>query len=346
MGERGDHGDVPVRVIGIGASAGGVDALTRIVKHLPAGMSAAVCVVLHLPATGRSLLAPILDRRSEADVLIAEDGEPLRAGRVYVAPADRHLTIEEGRLRLDRGPKENCVRPAADPMLRSLAEAFGERAVAIVVSGALGDGTAGAVAVRAAGGTVIVQDPDDATVASMPESALRALGRAARVLTADEIGEEIARLGAEARRGERDVAMSPSSPRDAPGTTPEAPPTPPGPPSALTCPECHGPVWELKEGGGVHYRCRVGHAYSEDALLIEQGSAVESALWSALEALEERADFLLRMAARHGDARPRSRARCESAARDALERSRLIRSALTPGANGADALDVQIEAVE
>jgi two-component system chemotaxis response regulator CheB len=111
-----------------------------------------------------------------------------------VAPADRHLTIEGGRLRLDRGPKENSVRPAADPLLSSLAAAFGKRAVAVVLSGALGDGSAGAVAVQAAGGTVLVQDPGDATVAGMPENALRALGGAGQVLTADEIGDEIARI--------------------------------------------------------------------------------------------------------------------------------------------------------
>jgi two-component system, chemotaxis family, protein-glutamate methylesterase/glutaminase len=184
----------PARVIGIGASAGGVEALTRIVRRLPADLEAAVCVVLHIPATGRSLLAPILDRETRLSARVAVDAEPLRAGRLYVAPADRHLIAEDGRLRLERGPKENGVRPAVDPMLRSLAAAYGERAVAVVLSGALGDGSSGALAVRRAGGTVIVQDPADATVPSMPESALEVIGTADLVLPAVEIGPALAAL--------------------------------------------------------------------------------------------------------------------------------------------------------
>ena len=83
----------PRRVVGIGASAGGVDALVRLVRHLPADLPAAVCVVLHVPATARSLLALILGRHSELPVEVAEHGAPLLAGRVYVAPPDSHLTV-------------------------------------------------------------------------------------------------------------------------------------------------------------------------------------------------------------------------------------------------------------
>ena len=125
---------------------------------------------------GRSLLGPILNRQTDFDVRVAEDGEPIRPGRAYVAPPDRHLTVSAGRLELGRGPKENGVRPAVDPMLRSLAAAYGGNAVAVILSGALGDGSLGALAIKQAGGSVIVQDPDDAAVPSMPESAIRAVG--------------------------------------------------------------------------------------------------------------------------------------------------------------------------
>ena len=182
------------RVVGIGASAGGVDALIRLFGEVNADLPAALLVVLHVPATGRSLLAPILDRRTALDVRVAEDGEALVAGRVYVAPPDRHLIVDDGRIRLELGPRENAVRPAVDPMLRSLAAAYGEDAVAIVLSGAMGDGSSGALAVKLAGGKVIVQDPEDAAVPSMPESALRAVGAADAVLDAESIGRELARL--------------------------------------------------------------------------------------------------------------------------------------------------------
>jgi two-component system chemotaxis response regulator CheB len=121
---------------------------------------------------------------------------------------------------------------------------------------------------------------------------------------------------------------------------------PEGPPSPFTCPECSGPLWELKEGQIVRYRCRVGHAYSEDAMVLEQGSAVEAALWSALEALEERAEFLRRVAARHGDQRPRLRDRFNGAADDALERAELIRHALGTTGEPPHALDPQAEVAE
>jgi two-component system, chemotaxis family, protein-glutamate methylesterase/glutaminase len=325
----GDPHVAPTRVVGIGASAGGVDALTRLVRGLPPDVPAAVCIVLHLPATGRSLLAPILSRHTELPVEVATDGEPLRPGRAYVAPADRHLLISDGLLTLERGPKENGVRPAVDPMLRSLAIAYGRRAVAVVLSGALGDGSSGALAVRRAGGVVIVQQPEDAAVASMPESALRAIGAADAVLPAAEIGTALAALVQE------DVVTMAHGPGD------DVPERPSGPPTALTCPECHGPLWEVQEGEVARYRCRVGHQFTEDALVVEQGGAVEAALWSALEALEERAEFLGRVAARHGSDRPRLHDRYEAAAADALERAALIRGALGVRGDGPDAFHVE-----
>jgi two-component system, chemotaxis family, protein-glutamate methylesterase/glutaminase len=329
----------PARVVGIGASAGGVDALTRLVRRLPSQLPVAVCIVLHVPATGRSLLGEILARHTELEVEVAGEGEPVRSGRIYVAPADRHLTVEDGRLRLDRGPKENGVRPAVDPMLRSLAASYGERAVAVVLSGALGDGSSGALAVRHAGGTVLVQDPGDAIVPSMPESALRAIGDADEVLPAEELGLALTRLTDGATQIEKDVVMPIAG-----DSLAESPERPPGPPSGLTCPECNGPLWEAREGDVTRYRCRVGHGFSEDSLVVEQGSAVEAALWSALEALEERAEFLRRLAERHAETRPRMRDRYSAAATDALDRATLIRKALGIRTDRPHALDLQPEA--
>lgn len=335
-----ERGGAPARVIGIGASAGGVDALMRLVRKLPADLSAAICVVLHVPSSGRSLLAPILGRHTDLQVVEAQDGEPLAAGRVYVAPNDRHLMLADGEVRLDRGPKENGVRPAVDPMLRTLAASYGPHSVAVILSGALGDGSAGVVAVREAGGAVIVQDPDDATVPSMPESALRAVGSADAVLQASEIGPALERMvGSDAMQ--EDTTMTPVEESYA-----EGPARPDGPPSPFTCPECNGSLWEIKDGQAVRYTCRVGHSYSEDAIVVEQGSAVEAALWSALEALEERAEFLRRVASRHGDGRPRLRDRFNSASEDALQRAELIRRALGTSGDRPHALDPQAETAE
>jgi two-component system chemotaxis response regulator CheB len=334
--------DAPGRVIGLGASAGGVDALIRVVRKLPANFSGAICVVLHVPASGRSLLAPILARNTDLHVVEAQDGQRLAGGHVYVAPNDRHLVLTDGRIPLDRGPKENGVRPAVDPLLRTLATAYGSRAIAVILSGALGDGSAGAIAVHQAGGVVVVQDPEDATVPSMPESALRAVGDAdAVVLGAGAIGLELLRLVEPAAIGEdATVVQGAGNPHAGSPARPE------GPPSPFTCPECNGSLWEIKEGEVVQYRCRVGHSYVEDAMVIEQGNAVEAALWSALEALEERAEFLRRIATRHGDAHPRLRDRFRGAADDALDRAELIRRALGTSGDRPHALDPHAEAAE
>jgi two-component system chemotaxis response regulator CheB len=182
-------------VIAIGASAGGIEALQRLMRELPADLAAAVCVVLHIPAASRSLLAEIIDRRTPLSVTTAYGSEVMRAGHVYVAPPDCHLRVAGGRTQLDRGPKENGVRPAVDPLFRSVAVEYGARGMAVVLSGSLSDGAGGAAAVAAAGGTVLVQRPDDAVVPSMPEAALAAVPDAV-ALTAAELAAELARRAA------------------------------------------------------------------------------------------------------------------------------------------------------
>lgn len=322
-------------MIGIGASAGGVEALRECLAGIRADLDAAVFVVLHLPATGKSLLAPILGRVTPFVTEVAVDDEPAVAGRVYVAPADRHLLVQDGRVLLSRGPKENGARPAVDPTLRSLAHGYGPRAVAVILSGALGDGSAGAAAVSRAGGVVIVQDPEDAVVPSMPESALRAVGDSARVSPAGQVASLLTEIAAERRAMREHLAMVP----DPPGLEPEE--TPDGPPTSLTCPECGGPLWDRPHGDIPGYRCRVGHVYSEDALVDAQANSVEAALWAAAEVLEERAELLRRVARRRADL-PRVRARLEEGAEDALRRARLIRRALVAAPDGADALGLEV----
>jgi two-component system, chemotaxis family, protein-glutamate methylesterase/glutaminase len=185
----------PVRIVGIGASAGGIDALLDVLAALPADLPHALLIVLHLPPHGHSVLAEILDRRTALHVVVARDGEVIRAGYAYVASPDLHLTVRGPAMALTRGPHENGVRPAVDPLFRSLAAGYGRTAVAVVLSGALGDGARGALAVARAGGYVLVQDPADALVSSMPLRAIAETAGAAEVRTAAEIGAALARMG-------------------------------------------------------------------------------------------------------------------------------------------------------
>ena len=157
----------------IGASSGGIEALRRLLGEMPPDLPAAVFVVVHLPGEAPSVLARILDRAGPLKAVNPEDGEEVRAGRVYVARPDRHLLIEDGRVRLTHGPKENRHRPAVDALFRTAAVARGPRVVGVVLSGAMDDGTAGLLAVKRRGGVAVVQDPGEALFSGMPESALR-----------------------------------------------------------------------------------------------------------------------------------------------------------------------------
>jgi two-component system chemotaxis response regulator CheB len=324
-------GALPSRVVGVAASAGGVEALRRLVAVLPPDFDAAVCVVLHIPATGRSLLAPILDRDSPLTTVLAESGAPLRPGTIYVAPADHHLLVRADAVELSRGPKENGVRPAADPMFRSLARSWGDAAVAVVLSGALDDGAAGALAVAQAGGHVIVQDPAEALVPSMPASTI-AVTRPHAVLPIADMGEALGRLVGTAVPNPGKEGLVHVEPD--PVEMERGPNRPDGPASGFTCPECSGAIWELREGELVRYRCRVGHSYSEDAMVDAQGNAVEAALWAALEVLEERSELLRRIAERM-ERLPKTEHRFREGAREADERAAVIRRVLSMGVGAA-----------
>ena len=156
----------------IGASAGGVEVLTRVVKGLPADLRAAICIVLHIAPGSPSMLGHILDRAGPLPCRTARDGERLRQGVILVAPPDHHLAIEDGHVRLTVGPRENGHRPAIDVLFRSAAAALDSRVIGVVLSGNRDDGSAGLAVIKASGGATIVQDPNEAMYAGMPTSAI------------------------------------------------------------------------------------------------------------------------------------------------------------------------------
>jgi two-component system chemotaxis response regulator CheB len=277
-------------VIVIGASAGGVGSLQRVVEHIPAGFPAAILVALHLPDGIRSMLPEILNRAGNLPAAHAIHREPIAPGRIYIAPAGFHLTVNPGRVVVHRGAREHGVRPAIDPLFRSAALAYGPRTIGVVLSGLLDDGTVGLREIKRAGGIAIVQDPRDTEWPSMPQSALDhvavdysvpaaqigtllhqlVMKNSSRTATEhpehDTTSEELRELTA--HRDERQH---------------------PGEPSPYSCPDCGGVLWELHDGEMLRFRCRVGHAYTSDTLTGEQGRTVEHALWTALRALEEQA---------------------------------------------------------
>ncbi len=296
-------------IVVIGASAGGVEVLTRLVRGLPAGLPASLFVVCHFPPGGRSVLPDILSRSGPLLATHAIDGEPFHPGHIYVAPPDYHLLLTEGqRVRLTHGPRENHHRPAVDPLFRSAARLYGGRVIGVVVSGALDDGTAGMLAVRLAGGIAVVQDPADATVAAMPDNAARIAG-ADHSVSSDRLAPLLVEL-----------IQQPISLNGGPSMTDAFDKMPDivnadmneqvrndrrGRVSLYSCPECGGSLWQVGAEQVVQFRCHVGHAYHAETLLEDQASALEAALWTAVRTFKER-HWLSRQLAerekRHGDA--------------------------------------------
>lgn len=180
-------------IIVIGASAGGVDALSRVAHGLPADLPAAVFVVLHVAADQTSSLAAILTRHGRLPAHEATDGEAIVSGRIFVAAPDHHLVVERGRVALTTGPAENWVRPAVDVLFRSAAIAYPGRAIGVILSGHLSDGAAGLAAIKDSGGIAVVQDPDEAQADGMPRAALDATD-VDHVAAVDDIGALLGRL--------------------------------------------------------------------------------------------------------------------------------------------------------
>jgi len=318
-----------LELVVIGASAGGLEALLTIVRTLPAD-APAIIVVVHTSPSSPTFLPEILQRVSSAPVALAQHNQPIRPGRILVAPPDVHVLVSDGRVVLSHGPRENGFRPAIDPLFRSAARDFGSRVMAIILSGALNDGTYGMKVVKDAGGVTVVQDPEEAAIPSMPSSVLAAMA-VDHVRRAQDIGGLIMSLASGRRSGARNARRSndPEPQDPAKPIEVEEMQARYGPPSGLTCPDCGGALWEIAEDNLHRHRCHVGHQFSTEALEASQHDAVESALWTAVRVLEEHAAMKQRMAERAGGAGLETvRHGFLSGADDSRQQARAIRDVL------------------
>jgi two-component system chemotaxis response regulator CheB len=282
-------------IIVIGGSAGSGTALQKVMADLPGDLPASIFVATHVPSHSPGYLAALLDRVSPLPVSHAIDGQPIEQGRVYIAVPDQHLLVIDGTVRLGNGPRENMTRPAIDPLFRSAALSYGPRVVGVVLSGMLNDGASGLWTIKSCGGTAVVQHPIDAEADQMPLAALEAapvdevaaaaeLGQLLARLALSEAGEALpppdslalevqiaagARLGAEALRQIAD-------------------------PSALSCPDCHGVLSEVRDERPLRYRCQIGHASTAE-VLAGRTDQVDEAMRIALRVMEERVTLVTRM---------------------------------------------------
>ncbi|CCH01204.1 two-component system, chemotaxis family, response regulator CheB [Fibrella aestuarina BUZ 2] len=318
-------------IIVIGASTGGLDALKKLIGALPPDLAASVFVVWHIAPSGRGIVPDVLGRVTTIPVTNAYNGQLIQTNHIYIAPPDHHLLLEDGYVRVSRGPKENRFRPAIDPLFRSAAYIYGNQVIGVVLTGALDDGTAGLWTIKQRGGLALVQDPAEAEVPSMPESAIREV--------AVDYVLPIARLATTLTRlvGEDVPEAAPVSPADDKRTAIEigiaaeakALDTPIfefGQLSPFTCPECHGVLTVLKEGTLSRFRCHTGHAYSADTLLASLTEAVEDRLYDAIRGMAESVMLMNHIGDHYAEAnQPRQAAFYFQRAKEAEQRIDLVR---------------------
>jgi two-component system, chemotaxis family, protein-glutamate methylesterase/glutaminase len=319
-------------IIGIGASLGGVAATKQLLGGLPPDFAATIFVVIHVGAEGKNLLADIFNAQSALSASIAEDGEPVSAGHVYVAPADHHLLVIDNIIRLGRGPRENMARPAIDPLFRSLGLTYGPRAIGIVLTGMLNDGAAGLADLKRCGGLTVVQNPSDAVAPDMPLGALFAsdidyrapltdLSKLLQELCKQEVGAPIE--APDDIRTEVGIALGRRADAQITATIADLVP--------LTCPDCGGNLSQIKRPP-LRFRCQVGHAYTAEVLAAKTEGGLDDAIRVALRIVLERAVLTERMA---DDARRSGRPAAASSYEERAIQCRayvdVLQQALQPG---------------
>jgi len=297
------------KIVVVGTSAGGLQALTALVAQFPADFPVPVVIVQHISAdaTGNALI-DALNHAGTLHCSHARNGKMAKAGQIYLAPSDHHVLIgNDGRLKVTKGAQENRSRPAIDPLFRSAAVAYGNRVVAILLTGYLDDGVSGLIAVQKCGGFCIVQDPEDADYPDMPMNALAQMkpdlvlpivqiGAALLLELSRKPGKNVqvpADILREAKIAERVLSDLPSV-----NALGEQVP--------FNCPGCGGVLWGVVKGRGLRYRCHVGHAYTAASLLAEQTKKIEETMWTALRMFEERRNLLTTLALQEHGAAARS----------------------------------------
>jgi two-component system, chemotaxis family, protein-glutamate methylesterase/glutaminase len=285
------------RIVVVGASAGGVRALQLLAAQLAPDFAAPILAVQHV-GSYPSVLPSLLSRQGPLPAAHAVDGQALVPGQITIAPPDHHMLVERDVVRLTRGPKEHHARPAIDPLFRSAALAWGPAAIGVVLTGLLDDGTPGLQAIKQAGGTVVVQDPQDAESPSMPMNALRHVEVDHKVPLAS-MGALLTRLAAEAPPAaakqksvvtllEQKIMLREGEPLEHLREI--------GSPSTFVCPDCQGALFEIGDLDPRRFRCHTGHAYTLLSLQHAQSEATDDALWGAVRALQEKQHLLKAMA--------------------------------------------------
>ena len=293
--------DQPKFVVVVGASAGGLSALSEFVGQFEPEIDAAIFIVMHLSQTSISdFLMQKLQPLTKLPCEIATEGASIKKSHVYIASADLHLLVKKGTIILGRGPQENRWRPSIDVLFRSAAAAYSTRVIGVILTGLLDDGTTGMLAIKRSGGTCIVQDPNEAEYADMPLSVLNNMevDYCIGLASMGEVIFSITQTTPEEKPAPKDVIVESEIAERVVVDYDNVKVL--GEKSIYACPDCGGGLWSINKGGdgqgkADRYRCHIGHSYSEGDLVIKQGEIFESTLWTALRIMEERRNLLKKM---------------------------------------------------
>jgi two-component system chemotaxis response regulator CheB len=281
-------------IIVAGASAGGFHSIGEFVSSLPPDFNFPIFIVLHLSKdSDATIIKEHLQRRTHLRCEIAENGKEIEAV-VYIAPPDRHLIIDDHRIRLNQAPSQNYWRPSIDVLFRSAASSHNSKVIGIIFSGLLDDGTAGMDAIKRCGGICIVQEPQEAEFSDMPLNVLKKVEVDYRAAISDipYILEDIFSKPARKETSvPEDIRLEAEMTRDATSNMNTLDRL--GTQSPYTCPDCGGSLWHIKDGKPHRYRCYTGHVFNENILISKQLDTIEESIWVSIRMLEERRNLLL-----------------------------------------------------
>lgn len=289
--------DEPKFIVVIGTSAGGIRALEELVTQLTPDMDAAFFVVLHLSRKGiGKYLFQRLQENTSLQCKVGQDGEAIKKGTVYIAPPDEHMVLARGHILIGKGAHENRWRPSINNLFRSAAGTYSGRVIGIILTGMLDDGTSGMATIKRCGGITIVQDPNEADYPDMPLSVLDNV-EVDHTESLSKMGELLKEIIYNAEPVEMevpyDVKVETSidqriSTRVENLSQFEK--------SNINCPDCGGGLYVTQKDHPTHYRCHVGHSFTDRELLIRMSEVMETTFWTSLRMMEERRTLLLKLA--------------------------------------------------
>ena len=284
-------------IITIGASAGGLEAITRLVKTFNKDIDAAIFIVLHLSTASQSdVIINIIQKKTALNCVIPIDQQEIQNRTIYLAPTDHHLLLEKGRIRITRGATENHYRPSIDVLFRSAAAAYSGCVTGIILTGLLDDGTSGMNAIKRCGGRCMVQDPQEAAFPDMPNSVLNTI-KVDYSVPITEMGailfDIFLRAACQQQEVPAEVQLEADIARRVTSNIEDIAKL--GEFTPLTCPDCGGVMVKVESDTQPRYRCYTGHTFTEKFLETEQLKHIEESLWVSIRMMEERKNLLLNM---------------------------------------------------